>query len=65
MRDLKSEVCSAKLEPEPTDALRFTVLPLKNEDPRLIESDRERNRETCSTRLEAEPSMLASDLNSV
>src|SRR5207244_13623090 len=55
VRDRKSEVCFAKVEVVPTDAVRFTVRPLKNDSVKLSESFRNLNSEVCSTKFEADP----------
>ena len=55
VRALKSELCSAMLEAEPSEVLKFTVRPLKKEATKPNESDRDLKSEVCSTKLEAEP----------
>jgi hypothetical protein len=49
-------VCSAKFEVEPSEAVKVTVRPLKNEVPRPREPVKDLNAETCSTKLEVVPS---------
>ena len=39
--DLKSAVCSTRVEAEPIEALRFTTRPFRREAPRPRESDRD------------------------
>ena len=53
VRDLKNEVFSARLVDEPSEALKFTVRPLKKELTRLNESLRDLKNEDFSTKLEA------------
>jgi len=52
-RDLNSELFSAKLEAEPSEALKFRVRPLKKELTRLNESLSDLKNEDFSAILEA------------
>lgn len=56
IRDLKRDECSAIVEAAPTDALSITLRPLKKDETRPSEPDRERNSEVCSAKLPASPS---------
>jgi len=50
-----NEFCSATLEAEPTEVLKYTVRPLKKDSTRLKESDRDLKNEVFSETLETEP----------
>jgi len=56
VRDLNSELFSARLETEPSETLRISVRPLNREDARPSEPVRDLNSELFSPRLDAEPS---------
>jgi hypothetical protein len=55
VRDLRSEVCSTRLEAEPMEPFKALVRPLVSEPDRVREEDRDLNREVCSTKLEVKP----------
>ena len=48
VKDLNSDVFSAKLEDNPIDPPKLMVRPLKNEERRLMESERVLNNDVCS-----------------
>ena len=60
-KDLKIDVCSPKLEAEPTEALRLTVRPLKKEAERPIELLNDLNNEVFSAKLDVRPSEAPKD----
>src|SRR5207249_221320 len=60
--DLCHEDLSARLEDEPSEALKYSVRPLKKELTRLNESLSDLKNEYFSTRLEASPSDALRDL---
>jgi hypothetical protein len=53
---LKIELFSARLETDPSEAVKLNVLPLNRELAGLREPDRDLKIEDFSTRLDAEPS---------
>jgi hypothetical protein len=53
---LKIELFSARLETDPSEAVKLNILPLNRELARLREPDRDLNNELFTTRLDAEPS---------
>lgn len=48
VKDLNRDVFSARLEDNPIDPPRLIVRPLKNEERRLMESERVLNSDVCS-----------------
>src|SRR5260370_39625063 len=63
-RDLNIDVFSAKLEDEPSPAVRPTMPPFKMERAKLRDPDKDLNNEDFPAKLEAEPSELVSNRNS-